>query len=42
MKIELLKEINYIDDLNLRYNMIYFNLINIKIILLIFVEIYKF
>ena len=42
MKIELLKEINYIDDLNLRYYLIYFNLINIKIILLIFVEIYKF
>ena len=42
MKIELLKEINYIDDLNLRYCLNYFNLINIKIILLIFVEIYKF
>ena len=42
MKIELLKEINYIDDLNLRYYLTYFNLINIKIILLIFVEIYRF
>lgn len=42
MKIELLKEINYIDDLNLRYYLTYFNLINTKIILLIFVEIYKF